>query len=102
MRLSQPLPDPLYNKGVAFLYSSEYQGVDEHEKYINEIMEEMKKVERHHSMIFRNAIIQYLEAIHTFPKPIVGGMDGDIAPPSFAANLAFDLRIATDDRNGRL
>ena len=86
-------------KGVAFLYSSEYQGVDEHEKYINKIMEEMKKVERRHSMIFRNAIIQYLETIHTFPKPIVGGMDGDIAPQSFATNLAFDLRIATDKTN---
>lgn len=86
-------------KGVTFLYSSEYHGVVEHEKYIKEIMEEFQTVERRHSMIFRNAIIQYLERIHTFPKPIVGGMDGDISPPSFAANLAFDLRIATDKTN---
>jgi enoyl-CoA hydratase/carnithine racemase len=84
-------------KGVAFLHSEKYQDIVEHETFIKETLEAMQHLdERRYSITFKYAIIQFLEVIHTFPKPIVGGMDGKLAPLAFAANLAFDLRIATD------
>jgi enoyl-CoA hydratase/carnithine racemase len=87
-------------KGVAFLYSEKYQSDVEYEKFIKETIENIQKIDqRRYTITFKSAIIQFLENIHTFPKPIVGAMDGYIAPTSFAANLAFDLRIATDKTN---
>jgi enoyl-CoA hydratase/carnithine racemase len=84
-------------KGVAFLYSQKYQGDIEYKQFIKETKEGIQQPDGgRYSITFQSTIIQFLEAIHTFPKPIVGGMDGELAPPSFAANLAFDLRIATD------
>ena len=64
---------------------------------MKEILENIQHLDdRRYSAIFKHAIIHYLEQIYTFPKPIVGGMDGDIVPPSFATNLALDMQIATD------
>lgn len=87
-------------RGVAFLYSPEYHSEVEYGEYMKEIMEGIKRIDgSRHYMTFKHSIFAYLESIYTFPKPIVGGMDGNLSPLSFATNLAFDFRIATGKTN---
>ena len=87
-------------KGVAVLYSDKYRGDAEHKKFLIESLEGIRSTEKSRfATTYKYAIIQFLERIISFPKPIVGGMEGDIGPTSFAINLAFDLRISADDTN---
>ncbi len=84
--------------GVVVLYSEKYRGDAEHKKFLEESLEEINDSGgSRYSSTYKNAINQFLEAIYTFPKPVVGGMDGDIGPTSLAINLAFDLCIATEN-----
>lgn len=83
-------------KGVAILYSDKYLGDIAYQKFLMEMLEDKDyKSESHYITTYQGAIIQFLKEINKFPKPIVGGMDGEIGPHTFAVNLAFDLRIAT-------
>ena len=84
-------------KGVAILYSDKYLGDEEYKKFLQEsIAAKHYPGFSQYGTTYKTAIIQFLESIISFPKPIIGGMDGDIGPTSFGLNLAFDLRIATD------
>ena len=85
-------------KGVAVLYSDKYRGDADYKKFLIESLEEINtSPQSRFATTYKYAIIQFLERIYSFPKPIVGGMEGDIGPTSFAINLAFDLRISSDD-----
>jgi enoyl-CoA hydratase/carnithine racemase len=85
-------------KGVAVLYSDKYRGDAEYKKFLIESLEGIRSTEKSRfATTYKYAIIQFLERIISFPKPIVGGMEGDIGPTSFAFNLAFDLRISADE-----
>lgn len=87
-------------KGVAVLYSAEYRGDAEHKKFLIESLEGIRSTEQgRFATTYKYSIIQFLERIISFPKPIVGGMEGAIGPTSFGINLAFDLRISADDTN---
>jgi enoyl-CoA hydratase/carnithine racemase len=85
-------------KGVAILYSDKYQGDAEYKKFMKETLKSKDfSTQSRFAVTYKSAIIQFLEEVITFPKPIVGGMKGDIDPATFAVNLAFDLRVATED-----
>lgn len=85
-------------KGVAVLYSNKYQGDAEYKKILKEFIESKDySTKSRFTVTYKSSAIQLMKKVRTFPKPLVGGMDGDIDPPTFALNLAFDLRIATED-----
>lgn len=85
-------------KGVAILYSNKYQGDTEYKKFMGELLKSKHSSTRDSFVVtYKSSIIQFLKEIISFPKPIVGGMYGDIGPTTFAINLAFDLRIAAED-----
>lgn len=85
-------------KGVAVLYSQKYQGDDEYKRFLQKSLEEIHdSYGSRYSTTYQNAINQFLEAIYTIPKPVVGCMDGDIGPTSLAINMAFDLCLATEN-----
>ena len=87
-------------KGVAVMYSDQYQGDAEYEKFLKESLEDKLYFgTSRYATTYKAAIIQFLENIINFPKPIIGGVGGDIGPTTFAINLAFDLRIAADNSN---
>lgn len=87
-------------KGVAVLFSDKYQGDDEYEKFLKEsLKEKIYYGTSRYATTYKAAIVHFLEDIITFPKPIIGGVGGDIGPTAFAINLAFDLRIAIDSAN---
>ena len=84
-------------KGIAIVYSDTYPGNTEYKQLISEILEEKVETDKsRYNVRYKNAIVQFLEFIHTCPIPIVGGMNGEIGPDSFGLNLAFDLRLATE------
>lgn len=81
--------------GVAFIYSDEYSGITEYRQFLLNILEEKQYFDGKSSTVpYKSAAMQVLQTIRTYPKPIVGGMAGDIAPDSLGLNLALDLRIA--------
>ena len=85
-------------KGVVVLYSDKYLGDAEYRKFLQASLEEKHYYGgSRYAVTYKSAIVQFLEMINPFPKPIVGGVDGDIGPTSFSVNLTFDLRIATDN-----
>jgi len=87
-------------KGLAVMYSNKYEGDIEHKRFLKRSIEGKSiQDERRYSITYKNSLIQFLKMIETFPMPIVSGMNGDIGPTSFAINLAFDLRIATNCTN---
>lgn len=83
--------------GVALIYSDEYSGSTEYRQFLLKILEEKQYHDgRNSTVTYKSAAMQVLETIRTYPKPIVGGMVGDIAPDSLGLNLALDLRIASE------
>jgi 1,4-dihydroxy-2-naphthoyl-CoA synthase len=85
-------------KGVAVIYSDQYRGDAAYKKFMIETIEGIDpSTEKRFTTIYKYAILQFLKRINSLSKPIVGGMSGDIGPISFAMNLAFDLRVSTDD-----
>lgn len=83
--------------GVALIYSDEYSGSTEYRQFLLKILEEKQYHDgRSAAAPYKSAAMQVLETIRTYPKPIVGGMAGDIAPDSLGMNLALDLRIACE------
>ena len=83
--------------GVALIYSDEYSGITEYRQFWQKILEEKQYYDGRSSTVpYKSAAMQTLETIRTYPKPIVGGMVGDIAPDSLGLNLALDLRIACE------
>ena len=95
--LLETIRDSKQLNGLAVLYSNKYEGDAEHKRFLQDSIEgESIQSERRYSITYKSALIQFLKMIDTFPMPIVSGMNGDIGPASFAINLAFDLRIATN------
>ena len=91
------LKDSREINGVAFIYSDEYSGNTEYRQFLLKIFEEKQYHDGRSSTVpYKSAAMQVLETIRTYPKPIVGGMVGDIAPDSLGLNLALDLRIACE------
>lgn len=85
-------------KGVAVIYSDQYRGDAEYKKFMLETIEGINSsTESRFGTTYKYAILQFLKGINSLSKPIVGGMSGNIGPTSFAMNLAFDLRVSTDD-----
>ena len=84
--------------GVAVIFSDLYSGGAEYKKFLIEVIEGIgPSTESRFATTYKYAILQFLKSINSFSKPIVGGMSGDIGPTAFAMNLAFDLRVSTDD-----
>ncbi len=88
-------------KGVAVICSDQYRSDSEYEKFMLETIEGISSPssERRFTTTYKYAYLQFLKDIKLLSKPIVGGMSGDIGPNTFAVNLAFDLRVSTDDAN---
>lgn len=85
-------------KGVAIMYSDKYRGDENYKKLLLESLDEKRYAgSSRYATTYRSAIVQVLEEINNFTKPIVGGMDCDIGPTPFAVSLAFDLRVATEN-----
>ena len=83
--------------GVALIYSDEYSGDTEYRQFWRKILDEKQYHDGRSSTVsYRSAAMQIIETIRTYPKPIVGGMAGDIAPDSLGLNLALDSRIACE------
>jgi enoyl-CoA hydratase/carnithine racemase len=85
-------------KGLAVMYSDQYMGDESYKKFLLESLDQKSYAgSSHYATTYKSAIVQVLEEIKNFTKPIVGGMDCDIGATPFAVNLAFDLRVATED-----
>ncbi len=85
-------------KGLTVQYSDEYHGDDEYIKFLRENLEQKHYLGgSRFTITYKSALYQFLEEIIQFPVPVVGGFEGDVSPNTFAINLAFDVRIATDN-----
>ena len=83
--------------GLAVLYSDKYQGDIEYNKFIQESLKEknMQSANRY-SMTYKSSLIQLVEVVNAFPKPIVVGLKGEIGPNSFSLSMTDDIRIAAE------
>jgi enoyl-CoA hydratase/carnithine racemase len=98
VELMNTIRDSEQINGLAVLYSDKYHGDAEYKQFLEESLKEKNvNLEGRFATTYKIALIQIIEILNTFPMPIVGGMNGDIGPDSFAANMVFDLRIATHD-----
>ena len=85
-------------KGLAIIYSDDYPGNTEYKRFLSASLEEnLEYDQKPYTVRYKNAIIQFFEFVRSCPIPIVGGMNGEIGPDSFGLNLAFDLRLATEN-----
>lgn len=83
-------------KGVAIIYSDNYHGDVEYKKFLQENLDTKNHNRRSRfADTYKSAMVQVLQMVNTYPKPIVGGIGGNIDPDDFAISLALDFRIAT-------
>lgn len=97
LKAIEDLPDI---KGIALIYSSQYQGDAEYKLFFQKVLEDRSvDGQDRASMRFRTAVIQFYKIIIKYPKPIVVGMNGNIGPDSLGLSLVCDVRIATEKAN---
>jgi enoyl-CoA hydratase/carnithine racemase len=97
MSVLEKIKDTKTIKGVAVIYSDKYSGHHEYRQLLSNILETETTSTQRNVDLYRNAISQFLKTIHSYPLPIVSGMNGEIGPDTLGLNLAFDLRIVSNN-----